>query len=417
MTKTSNLLKVSYAPLDAGERKKLKKGFYFIPFFVLFAGGVIYFMLSMSVGGDDFFTYGIIGMAVFFGLLIFWIVRGIVLDLKDNEKKVLQGLITVKQTNRSTGGKRNRRSYYFYFGDKRMRVEPHLYHKFEEGDLIEIHQAKRVYNVIFKSELLKRGALPEEVEQSKTALLQKQKKQGRYIIIGFLIAVPILLCIVFGFIADCWVCSVEYPDSITEWRHYQPDKSVKGMAAVAGEEILALCNEGLLDSEEARIDEMLFNLASEHQLNNLILYLGAKRLESDGKTAIDWLRIKFDEQNRVKRPISVIEIWKRVLYNVIPIEAMKPSYLYQLNKTKYQDVTGRVIQDSAISYESVKTWFGRELGVDELQRGLVDFIPANADHYNADVQRFMKEIWSAGFQMNERFQKDYDRARKVFNIN
>ncbi len=185
---SNHLVKFTYEPLSEKERSKLKKGFIFIPVFILISGGIFYFMLSGPGSGDDFFGFAVMGMAVIFIAVIFWITRAVVLDLRDNEKKIIQGVITLKETHTSTGKKR-RTTYYFHFGDYKLSVQANIYHQFEEGDLIEIHQAKRVYNITFDSKLLKRGVLPEEVEKFRAIHEEKTKKVNRLSVVIFVIVV------------------------------------------------------------------------------------------------------------------------------------------------------------------------------------------------------------------------------------
>lgn len=85
-----DLLRTSYAPMSKSERAKLQKGLYIIPFFMLFAGGVFYYMLAQA-DELDFFFWAVTFMGCAFAGIILWILGTILLDLRDNEKKIIQG--------------------------------------------------------------------------------------------------------------------------------------------------------------------------------------------------------------------------------------------------------------------------------------------------------------------------------------
>lgn len=156
MVKFYNNLQTSYLPLLPWERKRLMLGLYLVPVFLLFGGAVCYFMLSnIRVSGAQIFIYFISGMAAIGLGIVAWSVRDLVLDLRDNEKMILKGQITRKEyVNFSRGKKENQVTYFFYFGEEKIRVRGDLYYKFNEGDFIEIQMAKRSYDIIFKSSLI-----------------------------------------------------------------------------------------------------------------------------------------------------------------------------------------------------------------------------------------------------------------------
>ena len=99
--------------------------------------------------------YFILGMMAIGLGIVAWSVRDIILDLRDNKKMILKGQITRKEYDFLPRERnRGRGTYYFYFGEEKIRVRGDLYYKFNEGDFIEIQMAKRSYDVIFKSSLL-----------------------------------------------------------------------------------------------------------------------------------------------------------------------------------------------------------------------------------------------------------------------
>lgn len=134
------------------------------------------------------------GFASFFGIIFLIIIRGFALDLRDQTKQVFQGLITrkVRRSSKSKKG-RSSTSYYFYFGDKSMKVELNLYNKFQEADLIEIHRSKRLYNMIYDSKLIKKGVMIDEVSELKRIQEAKEKKIGIIILVSILVIVGLAL--------------------------------------------------------------------------------------------------------------------------------------------------------------------------------------------------------------------------------
>jgi len=190
-----NYYKTFEQPLEPKELKKLKRGFIFIPIFTLLFGAFFFFLFNQMEHGGGF-KWVVYGFAAFFGLIILTILRGFALDLRDQTKEVFQGLITRKVRRRSKSKKgRNTTSYYFYFGDKSMKVELNLYNKFQEADLIEIHRSKRLYNMIYDSKLIKSGVMKEEVAELKRAQEEKENRIGIIVLIAVLIIVGIVVTI------------------------------------------------------------------------------------------------------------------------------------------------------------------------------------------------------------------------------
>jgi len=184
-------------PLEPHEVKKLKRSFIFIPIFTVLFGAFFFFLFNNMGIDDGWAKWAVIGFAVFFVIIILIILRGFALDLRDQTKQVFQGLITRKVRRRSKGKNKSSTSYYFYFGDKSMKVELNLYHKFQEADLIEIHRSKRLYNMIYDSKLIKRGVMVEEVSELKRIHEEKENRLGVIIMISVLVIVGIILTVIF----------------------------------------------------------------------------------------------------------------------------------------------------------------------------------------------------------------------------
>lgn len=187
--------KTTEAPLEPEELKKLKKGIYIIPFFLVFVAIFFSFILDFTADFEGAF-YPVVGFMSLFGIVLFFIIKAYVLDLRDQKKEIFQGVITWKTFRRSkkSKGKGSSTSYYFYFGEKEMKVPLHIYGKFEEADLIEIHRSKRITNLIYKSELIKRGVMIDKVKEVKQVQVKKQQRMVLIVlIIFFSIVVAVLM--------------------------------------------------------------------------------------------------------------------------------------------------------------------------------------------------------------------------------
>jgi hypothetical protein len=117
--------------------------------------------------GSQIFIYFISGIGVIGLGIVLWSMRDIVLDLRDNEKMILKGQVTRKEHDIISREINNGRgTYYLYFGEEKILVRGDLYHKFHEGDFIEIQQAKRAYNMIFKSSILPPDAMSDGLKNN-----------------------------------------------------------------------------------------------------------------------------------------------------------------------------------------------------------------------------------------------------------
>lgn len=175
-------------PLEPKELRKLKRGFWVIPIFLLIIIAFFYFLFSEIKPAEGFFFWVPVGFAVFFGGLMGYIIWGFAMDLSQGTKQVFQGLITGKDCKRKAG-KNASTSYFLLFGEKRMRVELYLYNRFEVGDLVEIHRSKRLYNMIYKTELLQRDATMAPVAENKQAKLRIRERIGFAVVILFVLLV------------------------------------------------------------------------------------------------------------------------------------------------------------------------------------------------------------------------------------
>lgn len=191
--KPTSLLKISFAQMSHEEREKLEKKFNFLGPMGLF---VLAILALVNFGmGIDFFT---ILIDILFVVAFVSIFRAFKLDLKENEKKIWQGLITDKDyTVRSNKNSKSTYTYYFYFGDQKRSISKEIYNQFNEGDMIEIHLAKRVWGVYFDTKLLKENAMPETVANYQNKDQATAKKSSN---IGCILFLVFGLIMILGFL-------------------------------------------------------------------------------------------------------------------------------------------------------------------------------------------------------------------------
>lgn len=184
--------KTTQAPLEPHELKKLKKGIYIMPIVIIFMIGFFSMVLTQfDLEGTFLKIFG--GFAILFMTVLIFIVRGYVLDLRDQTKEILQGVITRKVKRRRKKKKGSSTSYYFYFGDKSILVPLHIWGQYEEADMIEIHRSKRISNLIYKTELMKRGVLIDQVQEIKEAHEAKEQKMAMVALIIFVVIVGVVI--------------------------------------------------------------------------------------------------------------------------------------------------------------------------------------------------------------------------------
>lgn len=188
--------KTSEAPLEPHELKKLRKGIFILPI-VIIGFGLFFGTILSQMEMDEAFLKIFGGFASFFILILIFIGRGYVLDLREQTKEVFQGVVTRKVKRRRKKKKGSSTSYYFYFGDKSIQVPLNIWGQFEEADMIEIHRSRRISNLIYKTELLKRGVMIEQVQEIKEAHEAKEQKMALIALIVFIsiVGVAILLVI------------------------------------------------------------------------------------------------------------------------------------------------------------------------------------------------------------------------------
>jgi len=134
--------------LTPSDKKQLRKVVIGVAIFTVFAIGMFLFMNSMmgSHNRDDIFKYIFLGFGIFFFGIIIFIAGSATLDLTSGMKTVYTGVITDKETHRSSRrGKKGRSQpkYYLHFGDKKFTINHKHFAEVNVGDEIELHYAKR----------------------------------------------------------------------------------------------------------------------------------------------------------------------------------------------------------------------------------------------------------------------------------
>ncbi len=147
--------------MNQEEREKLEKVFKFVV-----PVGIFVFVILAGVNfGMDFGLFTLF-IDILFVIAFVTIYRTFQLDLKENEKKIWQGLITHKDyTVQSNKDSKSTYRYYFHFGDQKRTIDKEIYDRFNVGDFIEIHLAKRVWGIYFDTKLLKENAMPEVIAE------------------------------------------------------------------------------------------------------------------------------------------------------------------------------------------------------------------------------------------------------------
>jgi hypothetical protein len=182
-------------PLTDFERGKLRSGLIGIPIFAVISAIIFYIMFKM-VGNDEIFRYVLMGFILIFVAVIFFIFRGVVLDLRDGVKRVLVGVITKKEHTYHSGSRNSSGRHYYtlHFGDYKLNTLQYVFSAFDEGDLVELKFAKRNSSMIFSHQVLKKNALDSE----RLTSLNAPAKKSNYlalVLFGFFFVVMVAVII------------------------------------------------------------------------------------------------------------------------------------------------------------------------------------------------------------------------------
>lgn len=414
--------KKTYAPLEPHELKKLKKGFYLIPIFALIMGAALYFMFGEMQADGFFYWFGIFFIVLFIGIFS-WITWALIVDVQSGEKEIFQGVITQKRSVRHRSRKGgSKTSYYLYFGKYYEKVELHVYGKFQEGDMIEIHRAKRTYNVIFDMKLIQRGVMLEEINKMREEREGKARKNAWKVYVGFILAIPIFMSVMFFIIADCFDCGPEYRSSISEWKNVSPREGYNLDAVLEGkisaeqlavEKIIMMMNDTLTDAEEGGISGIFQLQKAGDGLSSLILELDGlfPQQESD-RSALQWLKYKFNEEQPRRYPLTFFELWKSTLRTIVGSNrATKRVHL----RNEYDISNLNVLNDQYLSYEAVEAWYSHR-DDESRQQTAIFFLKKDTSEFSTGLNQYMKASWSLPMALPTKDKASYEQGRMKYGV-
>lgn len=403
--------KKTYAPLEPHELKKLKKGAYILPFVIAFMGTVMYFLFRDMQYGDFFFWVGVFFITAFVGILGYasW---ALYMDITKGEKEIFQGVITRKDKvrfRRKKGGSKT--SYYLYFGKHYERVELHLYNQFEEGDMIEIHRAKRTYNVIFDTKVIKKGVMMDKITEMREERELKAKKNAWKPIVGFLLGIPVFLSVMFLIIADCFNCGPKYSASLAAWNNVT-QQEVAGFSA-EGQQICMLMNDTLKDVEEGQIVEIFNQAKVEGRISDLIITLDAEYPPSNSeRSVLKWMKYKFGEEHSRRYPLTFVGIWASTIHTFTGIDLLKRK---KLSKSEFNIGDLNVNPRTSLSYNALIAWHNHTSD-EERQRYATYALEKDTSEFSTDYNRYMKDIWSKPIALPFKDKAKYEQGRAKYGL-
>jgi FtsH-binding integral membrane protein len=395
--------KITEDTLTPVERKKIQRGIYlFVPFTLIFSGLFYYIFSTVSFGETVFW------IATFFGsvfvLLFAYQGVAIYLDLKENRKKVLHGLITRKASYRS--GKKKRTSYYFYFGKKSFQVDRLKFNQYHEGDLIEIHKGKRV-PITFRMERLKSGVMMDTIQEMANARNARHKKIGWIPVVGFLLFIPIFLTGFFWLAADCFDCGPTYDPSINEWVNVEKESFSEEQSSV--QQLIFYLNDTLLDEEEGEIKTLFSQHKENSTLSDFILSLDGIQPQPDHeRTLLQWVRYKWDEAVPRQPGVTVVEMWRNTLPKLFkkkrtPLQYQNEYWPLQIN------------DDPTISYEAIVAWYGADASTGTRQRVALRF-KNDSTGLSPGFIRYIKEALAQPLALHGNQIGHYKAGRKYYGL-
>ncbi|MEQ9285481.1 MAG: hypothetical protein RIG77_01155 [Cyclobacteriaceae bacterium] len=135
-----------YEALTPSDKSEVRKNLIGAGVFAVFSG-IIFTIIAMQVDirTDDATTYIVLAFGLLFFGIVAFIAIGALRDLKSGQKLLMTGEVTNKEIfqSRNSGRKgKSRPKYMLFFGDKKVYVQHHHYHKVSVGDQIELHYAK-----------------------------------------------------------------------------------------------------------------------------------------------------------------------------------------------------------------------------------------------------------------------------------
>lgn len=414
MAKADNpFYRESELPLEEAELKRLKKGFIFVPIFgLVFA---LFLGFFFTIVDDQVSRYFLIGFTIFAVGVFSFITYGLIADIKGGTKQVIQGLVTHKEVQVSTSNSKNtsnKTTYYLHFGTKRLNVTGDLYAKFNKGDLVEIHQAKRTYNTVFKTELIKRNVQMEQIEAMDAVRKAEAQKNWWLPFALFIAIIPIFLFGAFWIVADCLDCDDIPAASIAEWNILTEDDLKSNVPRF--NEIVLLLNDTLTSEEEEMIAVELIYRANSGNLTQLLLYLDS--LKFGDKTALQWIRYKFDEQERFKSQLSVTELWQGTLQAVFGIK-QKPrkNRLRSLDNLELWQLDDKIVENQNITADDLRLWLNHQDGEDR-QLFAEKYIQNDTSSLTPALNAYIKSAWAEEMSLPLRKRPTYNEGRKKYGL-
>lgn len=403
--------KKTYAPMEPHQLKKLKKGFYVLPIFGIIFGVVLYFLFGEMESDDSFFWVGVFFILFFMGIFG-WITWALVMDVQSGEKEIFQGIVTRKKSVRRRSKKgRSSTSYYLYFGKHYERVELHVYNRFQEGDMIEIHRAKRTYNVVFDMKLIKSGVMLEEINRQKAELEEHERKNAWKPIVGFILAIPIILSFMFLIVADCFDCGPTYSSSIDEWKNATEQDLTE--YSKEGQQLCLLMNDTLTDAEEAQISEMFDKAQDKDALSELILDLDDYYpQEGSEKSTLQWMKHKYNEEHSARYSLTFFDIWHSTIFAFTGLDLREAR---SSTKNEYNLSTLNVLNDKSLSYEAVKAWYNHA-DDQERQYSAKFFLKKDTSELSTGLNAYIKESWSLPMALPQKDSVSYQQGREKYGL-
>lgn len=403
----------SELPLEDAELKRLKKGFIFIPVFgVVFA---LFLGFFFTIVDDQVSRYFLIGFTIFAVGVFSFITYGLIADIKGGTKQVIQGLVTHKEVQVSTSNSKNTSSkttYYLHFGAKRLNVTGDLYAKFNKGDLVEIHQAKRTYNTVFKTELIKSNVQMDQIEAMDAVRKAEAQKNWWLPFALFIGIIPVFLFSAFWIVADCLDCDDIPAASIAEWNNVAEDELKSDVPRF--NEIVLLLNDTLTNEEEEMIAVELIYRANSGNLTQLLQYLDS--LKFGDKTVLQWIRYKFDEQERFKSQLSVTELWQGTLQAVFGIkQEPRKSRLRSVDNFELWELDDKIVENSNSTTNDLRLWLNHQDREDR-QLFAEKYIQKDTASLTPALNAYIKSAWAEEMSLPLRKRPTYNEGRKKYGL-
>lgn len=414
----SKYYKITEAPLEEKEKKKLRLGLMAMPIFFVFVGVFATIMITVfdMTWEDEFFKFFLAFLVIFIGI-IFLVIRNIIQDLGSGMKQVIRGIVTDKKHEVYTRSKGTSKHYYYlHFEDFALKVEHGHYNKSSIGDMVEVHYGNRS-GIIFSHEVLKENAKA-ELEEQGIQLPEPKKVKDNWPAWKMAVLISFIVVLFFGgifwLVADCFNCDPEYPPSVSGWQTYESSYDGSNMLESDVHRIISYLNDTLKDSEEEQIISIFQRYSEQGATGDLIMELDST-LFADSLTSRQWLREKFDEGSP-DDPLTVFDIFRSTLFAITGSDSFRPKSADDNDKFHIWDVNYAILADQALSYDAVKTWFGKDRGIRQMQYVVYNYLPKDTADYSVGVNKLFREVISHSNQMNASDVSKLNHCRSVYGM-